>query len=270
MNSFVRACVTLSGAGALAVASPEDRFVLATMALSERPNYSWYCAADDDARIAGTEGKIDATGLTWIRMPMVTSIGRRLGRETDTQLEVYFVGEKLAALRSGERWSSPTELPEAGSPAAIDRTRTTVRGSASVNAQARSAAAAYDERASADHRSFPFGLTPPHEELAIIASSYTGLDTAGDVVRGSLSDIGARLLLVSAGQHEVTPIAASGTFALWIRDRAVVKYQLRIDGVMETPGRRQITVRRASTTHLKDIGTTQIAVPDGARPLLGL
>src|SRR5204862_137473 len=70
-----------------------------------------------------------------------------------------------------------------------------------------------------------FAASRPHDELAIIVSSGENLEVAGDTMTGTLSDVGARLLLVHEGQeNQIQPLTAAGTFKLQVANRLVTKY----------------------------------------------
>src|SRR5258706_8843792 len=128
MNSLACACVAFVGTVATACADPKDRAIIAAMALSERPNYSWLTLANDEASSYEIEGKTDGVGLTWIKMPMVKSIGRRLGREDDPQLEALFCGKNQSIVRMGATWKTFGELRTRDERTDVNRTLPMVRG----------------------------------------------------------------------------------------------------------------------------------------------
>jgi hypothetical protein len=102
-----------------------------------------------------------------------------------------------------------------------------------------------------------FGVSPPHQELALIVSGYTDLKVEVDVATGTLVDAGARLLLVRDGQANVTPLLAAGTFKLNLRQGKVVSYLLEISD----PERRgRVVVQQRSITVLRDVGTTNFEI----------
>lgn len=113
-----------------------------------------------------------------------------------------------------------------------------------------------------------FALTRPHDELAIIVSSHSNLKVEGETVTGLLGDVGARLLLVREGQDHIKPLLAGGLFKFMVKDGVVVKYDLRLEGILLVDGK-EIHVRQSSTTTVKDIGTTTLEVPEEARRKLG-
>jgi hypothetical protein len=116
-------------------------------------------------------------------------------------------------------------------------------------------------------------ISHPHEELGVIVGSYEQLSVDGDVVTGSLTNLGAQLLLVRDGQKYIEPISASGTFKLWLRNGIVAKYQVTLEGWLNIhvqSGRRKVEVHQVTDTVLKDVGTTSFDVPDQARAKLGM
>jgi hypothetical protein len=116
------------------------------------------------------------------------------------------------------------------------------------------------------------GLSLPHEELGIIVSSHASLAVNESVASGTLTELGAQLLLVRDGQKELTPLRGAGTFKLWLRNGGVEKYQVRLEGIVQvdTPsGRRQLAVTQTTETIVKNVGTTQVEVPEEAIRKLG-
>ena len=95
----------------------------------------------------------------------------------------------------------------------------------------------------------------------------------GDIVTGTLTDLGAQLLLVRDGQDNLTPVRASGSFKIWLRAGMVAKYQLKIEGTLQvqlSSGPKAIQVQQITDTIVKDVGTTKFDVPEQARAKLGI
>ena len=116
------------------------------------------------------------------------------------------------------------------------------------------------------------GVSHPHEELGVIVGSHDELKVEGDIVTGSLTDLGAQLLLVRDGQKYIEPVSAAGTFKLWLRDGMVLKYQISLEGTLKVhlqSGRQRVRVHQVTDTLLKDIGSTTFEVPAQAREKLG-
>jgi hypothetical protein len=94
----------------------------------------------------------------------------------------------------------------------------------------------------------------------------------GEAVSGVLSETAAKLLLVHDGQKERTPLRAAGTFRLWVREGALVKYETRLQGVIaveERGVRREVAVNQTALTALTDVGTAKVEVPAEVRKKLG-
>lgn len=267
-------------------AGPAERAILAAMKLSEQPNYSWTSAVIDDARGYDLEGRTDRSGYTWMRLPMVKTIAQRLGRDAEPQIEAVFNGPATYVIRTERGWKTFKELPKPR----WDRTEETefwpspasVRGNLSAAALAGLdpwevspfpppmivAPPPLENDEQRPYSNAQFALSLPHEELAVIVSTHTALKTEGDVVTGTLSDIGAQLLLVRDGQDHIKPLVAAGDFRLVLKDGRVVRYNLRLEGILLVD-RKKIHVHQESSTHVLNVGTTVVQVSDDIRRKLG-
>ncbi len=285
MKRLISVCA-LVGLGAPAGhAGPTEAAILATMRLSDQPNYSWVATISDDARTYDIIGQTSKAGYTRVKMPVINTVRRRLGRSvTDTQIDVIFRGNVSCVLETDKGWMRPGELPpppEAdyeferivsptgplGAPGSQSISGGIMKG-ASIRKRAPAPPNDDSQRA---YSNLQLAVSHPHEELAVIIGSHLEFKPEGDVVVGTLTDLGAQLLLVRDGQQEITPVRATGTFKLWLRDGIVTKYQLRLQGLLtvETPtGRRQIQVQQTSDTIVKDVGTTTVDVPAQAQAKL--
>lgn len=132
-----------------------------------------------------------------------------------------------------------------------------------------------DDRGEASGRTFSNvqkTLSRPHEEIAVIIAGGSELKAEGEVVSGRLSETSAKLLLVHEGQRDRVPLQAGGTFRLWVRGGALVKYETRLEGVLrvdDAAGRREVRVNETSTTTLSEVGTARVEVPAEVRKRLG-
>jgi hypothetical protein len=263
-------------------AGPTERAILAAMKLSEQPNYSWTTTVSDDARTYDVEGKTDRTGYTWMRLPMVKTIAQRLGRAAEPQIEAVFNGPANYVIRTDRGWKTFKELPKAN----WDRKDEFEFWPAPASARANLGAAALAGLDPLDVSPFPppvliapppseeeerwsysnaqFALSLPHEELSVIVSSYTDLKTEGDIVTGTLSDLGAQLLLVRDGQDHIKPLCAAGLFRLSIKNGIVTRYSLRLEGILLVD-RKKVHVHQESSTQVTNIGMTPVQVTDELR-----
>lgn len=259
-------------------AGPVESAIVAIMRLGEKPSYSWVTTVTDDARTYDIEGRTARAGFTRVRMPVVNSLRRRLGRSvTDTQVELVFRGNVDCVIATEQGWRRPDDLPHVGEEEEPDLSggplAATVPGGGivsggGVGGTVRPRRARSRERDERNYSNLQLGLSHPHEELAVIVSSHQDLVVEGDAVSGTLTDLGAQLLLVRDGQKEIAPLRASGRFKLWLRDGLVAKYHVRLEGVIEVDtgkGRRRIEVNQSAETIVKDVGTTVFDVPEEAR-----
>ena len=265
------AIVTVSVRG-----GPGEAAIVAAMRLSEEANYSWSSTVTDDAGTYDFEGKTDHSGYTWARMPMIPSIAQRLGREAEPEIEAFFRGCDTAVIRTAEGWRSLEELPrkhrdwndEDWQPVAvIPRGSSTSDPFGGMGPFSPPPVVIYRPSRVAKNRQVysnaQFGVSHPHTELAVIVGSHAELRVDGDVVSGVLTDAGAQLLLVRDGQEHIAPLKAAGLFKLLIKDGRVVKYLLRLEGLLEIDGKK-VVVRQTSITTIKDVGKTGFFVPEEA------
>lgn len=281
-----RLILAFAAIAGLCRAGNTERAVLAAMKLAEQPNYSWTSAIHDDARSYELEGKFDRRGLTWMRLPMVKAIAQRLGRDADTQVEAVFKSSDAFVIRTNDGWKQLGELPkrhrdwvEAETVVVMPRHRVGWGGMGGGSILEPNDPFATDPFPVVMHvppsrdQARPycnaqFGVSHPHDELAIIVSSFTDLKLEGDVATGTLSDLGAQLLLVRDGQEHIQTGAAAGVFKLFIEDGLVTRYQLRMEGILFVD-RKRVTVRQISATSIRQIGTTTVEVAEEARRKLG-
>jgi hypothetical protein len=272
----------LAIAGALPVAAhadPADRVVVAAMTLSEQPNYTWHSVVTDDARTYDIDGKTDQSGFTWIRLPLVKSMAERLGRDAEPQVEAVFHGNTRFVVRTDRGWKTLQELPKRRR----DFDDDVAFWPAPPSGRARSGGGSmggFDPldpfppvmvvsrpRDDDDRRPYSnaqFALSHPHEELAVIVSSYAALSVDGEIAMGTLTDLGAQLLLVREGQEQIQPVRAAGAFKLVVKNGSVTRYQLRLEGILVVD-RRKVLVHQESSTELTQVGTTRVGLTDDLR-----
>ncbi len=287
MPRLLAVCLLAGCAVTVALAGPTEAAIVAVMRLSDQSNYSWVATVSDDARTYDISGQTVTGAFTRVKMPVINSVRRRLGRSvTDTQIEFIFRGNVTCVIATDDGWLRPGELPpppevdsevdrivnpagSTGTPGARSISGGVIKGT--VIRSSSSPPGDTDER-QRGYSNLQLAISHPHEELGVIVSSHTEFKVEGEVVSGTLTDLGAQLLLVRDGQKEITPVRAAGTFKLWLREGLVSRYQVRLEGVLQvnTPGgRRQVAVNQNTETVLKEIGTTRFEVPDQARIKLG-
>ncbi len=261
-------------------AGPTDDAIIAAMKLTEQPNYSWVTTVTDDARTYTITGRTTPAGFTRVQMPVVNRLRRKLGRGvTDTEIELIFRGNVACVVETPQGWRTPAELPETPVEPAPTSTATATEPTIVVNASAGVGASGGPSvsvplppprRATAPlpYSNLQLTLSHPHEELSLIVGSHAEFMVEGDQVTGTLTEVGARLLLVHDGQEQLTPRRASGTFSLRLERGHVVQYRVSLEGVLAVEsagGTREIIVRQTTDTVLRAIGTTHVDVPEDAR-----
>ena len=279
MKRSVFAYIAIMLATASAYAGPVESAIVAAMKLPDAANYSWVTTIDDDARTYEITGKTDKSDYSVVEMPMVAAVRRGVTRNSansDNQVEAVFKGDEKLVIQTPTGWKTPEELAAAA--------RSGYSGQRGGGMGGR--------RGGGRRGGFPGGggpggrdgttppvfsnlqltLSRPAEEIGIIVASHTDLTADGDTVNGTLTETGAKLLLVHPGQKEITPLSAGGTFRLWIKDGVLVKYEVKLGGtlaVMTNGTRREVEVHQTATTELQNVGTTTLNVPDEAKKKLG-
>lgn len=274
--------LVLFGAGPLHAGPLEDAIV-SIMRLSDQPNYSWVSTISDDARTYEIDGATTREGYSRVKMPVINSIRRRLGRDvSDTRIEVIFRGNVSCVLRTEEGWLRPDELPEPEAISDFDRLAANARSGTAVapsitttilkGSVIRRPVSSPPAEKARGYSNLQLAISPPHEELAVIVSSHRDFAVEGDLVTGTLTDMGAQLLLVRDGQKEITPLAATGAFKIWLRGGTVSRYQVTLDGTLAVQSQKggpiTIAVHQRALTILSDIGSTAVHVPEIAKAKL--
>ena len=283
MKRLFPACLVVLLGARGSYANPTQDAIIAIMRLSDQPNYTWVATVSDDARTYDIFGKTIRGGFTHVKMPVINSVRRKLGRSvTDTQIDLIFRGNVECVIETDEGWRRPAELPMSSWNASESRRlRASVapgsvfgipRGSIQGSTIHQPKVVDRNAGAARTYSNLQLALSHPHEELGVIVGSHNELRIEGELVTGTLTDLGAQLLLVRDGQEYIEPIAATGTFKLWIRDGIVSKYQITLEGMLNVhlqSGRRRVEVHQVTDTILKDVGTTAFEVPAQAREKLG-
>ena len=266
---------------------PIDSAIIAAMKLAEHPNYAWTSTVMDDAQVYTVEGKTVDGSWTWMRMPMGPSVGALLDSSPKSEMEAIFNGAANSVIWTAKGWQTYGELPrwESGyipqkepllpPPPISDGRRPDPSGSGSdpgdpfateegsVTLPNHSSTGIKDGEAD-PYSNAQFALGLPHEDLATIISSYKDMRVDGEIVSGTLTDLGAQLLLVRDGPEDIRPVIAGGDFKLQVKGGRVVRFLLQLEGILDIRGKR-FHVHQVSNTVLKDIGTTELEIPDEAR-----
>ena len=268
-------------------AGPVESAIVAAMRLPDAANYRWQTAVTDDARTYEIVGETDrGTDYSLVTMPMPAATssarpggtrgGRASGGNSNTVTAV-FSGDEKFVVQDGDAWRRPGELsasPERGrgAPGGFGGPGGGFGGPGGPRGRSPRGGRDSGTAAPPARSNLQNTLNRPHEEIAVIIAGSEDMKADGEVISGRLTETSAQLLLVHAGQKDLTPLRASGTFRLWVKDGALVKYETNLEGVLqlETPaGRREYTVHQTATTSVSNVGTTKVDVPEAARKKLG-
>jgi len=110
----------------------------------------------------------------------------------------------------------------------------------------------------------------PGSEVGNIASKTKELKKEGDVYSGELTEEGAKDLLPFGGRrggNAPEPKDAKGSVKFWLKDGALSKYELKLQGKMNFNGEDR-DVSRTVTIEIKDAGSTKLEIPEAVQKKL--
>lgn len=212
---------------------PGDEIKAASKKLAGQDNYSWTTTVvvPEEARFrpGPTHGKTEKNGATLIDM----SFG-------DNTTRAVIQGEKAAVTNMDGEWESVAELE---------------------NSEGRGRFRAFMVRS----------ILKPADQVVELAGAVKELKKDGDSYAGDLTEAGAKKLMAfrrRGGDGEGPNISsAKGSVKIWIKGGDLVKYEYKVQGVMEWNGN-DIDVDRTTTVEIKDVGKTKVEVPEAAKKKL--
>jgi hypothetical protein len=104
----------------------------------------------------------------------------------------------------------------------------------------------------------------PADQARELADAAKELKKEGETIAGDLTDEGAK-----AQFRFGNVTGAKGSVKFWVKDGILTKYEFKTQGKAEFNGN-EVDVDRASTVEIKDVGTTQVNIPEGAKKKLGV
>lgn len=222
--------------------SPADDLKAAAKKLAEKGNYSWKTTSDTPAggggggrqgagRMGGpTDGKTDK-GITHLVMT-----------RGDNSFEALIKSGKVA-IKGQDGWQAADTAP-AGDAAAGDR----------------------GNPGRFMGRMFQSYKTPA-EEVQDLAGKATDLKKEGDAYVGTLGADAVRDIFTRGRQNAQGPSDAKGSVKFWVKDGALSKYEVNLQGKTSFQGNER-EFNRTTTTEIKDVGTTKLTVPEDATKLV--
>lgn len=217
-------------AHALSAADSKEKVTNASKQLGDKANYSWTTtmkeADGSPGRLGTIEGKAEKGGVTFLSF----SVGA-------VPVEVCMKGEKGAA-KALEGWQTFDDIAQTGgTPAAVVR--------------------------------FLRSYQAPVAESGGLAGKVTDLKETEGAFSGELKEDAAKELLLFGtrrreGQEPPKTTDAKGSVKFWIKDGALTKYEINVQGKV-TAGERESDINRTTTVEIKDAGTTKLDVPAEAK-----
>ncbi|MFO1514703.1 MAG: hypothetical protein U1F83_17640 [Verrucomicrobiota bacterium] len=218
----------------LFAADAKDEVTAAAKKLGDAANYSWKTTVvvPESAQFkpGPTDGKTEKGGLIYVKMAV-----------RDNTMEVVKKGDKAAFTNQDGEWQSLADAE---------------------GEQGRGRFMAGMVR----------GTKAPAEQVADLVAGTKELKKDGDAIAGDLTEDAAKTLMRfrrgGGGGGEPPAISnAKGSAKFWIKDGVLAKYEFKVSGKMEIQGN-EVEVDRTTTVEIKDVGTTKLEVPEGAKKKL--
>jgi hypothetical protein len=106
------------------------------------------------------------------------------------------------------------------------------------------------------------GLRAPATQVTDLLALSKELKKDGDVYSGELTEEGAKKQF-RFGE----PQNPKGSIKFWLKDGALTKFEIKVEGKMDFNGE-EYDASRTSTTEIKDVGATKVNVPAEAKKKL--
>lgn len=230
-NTLLIACIGIISTGLFAAeSSPKEKLAEASRQLGEKPNYSWSATTKEadgsPGRLGPIDGKTEKDNLTFLSL---TPGG--------IPVEVYMKGDKGVA-RALEGWQTFDEIAQtSGTAAAIVR--------------------------------FLKSYKTPAAQSAELARNMNELKEADGILSGELKEDAIKEILLMGGRRREGQEAskttdAKGTVKFWIKNGALNKYEINVQGKVATADR-SLDINRTTTVEIKEIGSTKIEAPAEAK-----
>jgi hypothetical protein len=109
----------------------------------------------------------------------------------------------------------------------------------------------------------------PAAEAEDLANKSKGLKNEGGVHLGDLTEAGVKEIIARGRRTASDAKNAKGWVKFWIKDGVVTKYEYNLQGTITVgQDQREIDLNRTTTVEIKEVGTTKVSVPEGAKKKL--
>ena len=211
-------------------AEPKTELTDAIKKLGEQPNYSWSITQ----KTVGSESaaRRDGSGIEGkAEKSGLVYVKTSSGENT---YEAAFKGEKII-VNLNEDWIEPSELP-------VDNGRIEARLKA-------------------------LKITPV-DQATSLADKSTNLKKEGSEYSGELTPEAAKSFFQQLGRRAAEATEATGTLKIWTTDGRLSKYEFKVQGKIKAGAgedKKDVEISRTTTVEIKEVGSTKITLPEGAR-----
>ncbi|HXJ59827.1 MAG TPA: hypothetical protein VNU68_24550 [Verrucomicrobiae bacterium] len=209
-------------------AEPKTDIADAIKKLADQANYSWTVTqkTSGSETAARRDGGIEGQAEKGGLVLVKTTSG-------DTSYQAAFKGEKVV-VNFNEDWVEPSELP-------VDNGRIEQRLKALK--------------------------TTPVEQATSLAEKSKDLKAAKDgEYSGELTSEAALAFFKLLGRRAMEATEAKGTVKFWVKDGRLAKYEFAVQGKITTgTDKKEVEISRTTTVEVKEVGSTKISLPEGAR-----
>ena len=112
---------------------------------------------------------------------------------------------------------------------------------------------------------------PPADDLIKLVDKTKELKEVDGAIAGDLTDEGAKEAAARGGRpggQAPEPKNAKGSIKVWLKDAKLAKVQVKISATMSIQGEER-DVTRTTTYEVKNVGSTEVVVPEEAKKKLG-
>lgn len=225
-------------ASALCLADAKQDVKTAAQKLADAPNYTWTTSTEMANSQFGAS-KITGKALKG-SFALITS-------ERDGNVTTAVVKGEKGVLKTDDGWKTAEDLRNAGGGGGGGGGRG-MRGAMLLRTR------------------------PPADDVLKMVDKVGELKSADGVISGDLTEAGAKELMSFGrgrpGGQAPEPKNAKGSVKFWVKDGQLSKVQVKVSGTMSFNGEDR-DIERTSTHEIKDVGTTEVKVPEDASKAIG-
>jgi len=292
MNTL-RACLAaglISGVTPfLCAAELSNDAVIAAMNVGRAGNYSWVsvhqfrlASGQANGRKVTFQGQTDVRGYTRLTVDAgersaISGLG---GDLIGNRLEAVFQGSEHGVVATERGWMTFSELPnpeaERLQQRSLEQQRTKLMRNATGTGDDRlTTGRAVDDPGlgfrmpgRAARPGPELTIHTPHEDMQMIvigSSDYQKTDTG---FSGRLSDAAIQYFSSVFGISNNEIVHGEGTYRCWVEGKLVTKYEITLNMDLTVPGGRSLPFIQTWQTEIRDVGRTEVQIPEEARTRL--